>query len=62
LFGSYQINEGVKLTFGADNLFNREAPIVGGEAAQTSWNSGNTFPSYYDMLGRTYRMTVNVKF
>jgi len=62
LFGSYQINEGTKLTFGADNLFNREAPIVGGEAAQTSWNSGNTFPSYYDMLGRTYRMTVNVKF
>jgi len=62
LFGSYQISEGMKLTFGADNLFNRKAPVVGGEAASTSFNSGNTFPSHYDMLGRTYRMTFNVKF
>lgn len=62
LFGSYQINESAKLTFGADNLFNRDAPVVGGEAASTSFNSGNTFPAYYDMLGRTYRMTLNVKF
>lgn len=62
LYGSYQISESMKVNFGVDNLLDRDAPVVGGEAASTSWNSGNTFPSHYDMIGRTYRMTFNVKF
>jgi iron complex outermembrane recepter protein len=62
MYASYQISESMKLNFGVDNLTNKDAPVVGGEAASTSWNSGNTFPSHYDMLGRTYRMTFNVKF
>lgn len=62
MFASYQVNEQMKLSLGVDNLLDRQAPIVGGEAASTSWNSGNTFPAHYDMLGRTYRMTFNVKF
>lgn len=62
LFAGYQVNEGVKVSFGVDNLLDRDVPIVGGEAAQTSVNGGNTFPSHYDPLGRTYKFTVNVKF
>lgn len=62
MYASYQISESMKLNFGIDNLTNKDAPVVGGEAASTSWNGGNTFPSHYDMLGRTYRMTFNVKF
>jgi iron complex outermembrane recepter protein len=62
MYASYQISESMKLNFGVDNLTNKDAPVVGGEASSTSWNSGNTFPSHYDMLGRTYRMTFNVKF
>ncbi len=62
MYSSYQVNEAVKLNFGVDNLLDRNAPVVGNEASSTSWNSGNTFPSHYDMIGRTYRMTVNVKF
>ncbi|MFN6969522.1 MAG: TonB-dependent receptor domain-containing protein [Rheinheimera sp.] len=62
MYGSYQISESMKVNFGVDNLLDRDAPVVGGEASSTSWNSGNTFPSHYDMVGRTYRMTLNVKF
>jgi len=62
MYGSYQISESMKVNFGVDNLLDRDAPVVGGEAASTSWNSGNTFPSHYDMVGRNYRMTLNVKF
>lgn len=62
MYGSYQISESMKVNFGVDNLLDRDAPVVGNEAASTSWNSGNTFPSHYDMVGRTYRMTLNVKF
>lgn len=62
MYGSYQISEAMKVNFGVDNLLDREAPVVGNEAASTTFNSGNTFPSHYDMVGRTYRMTLNVKF
>lgn len=59
---SYVATENLTIRFGVDNLFDRSAPVVGGEASSTSWNSGNTFPSYYDMLGRTYRLGLSLKF
>lgn len=59
---SYVASENLTVRFGVDNLFDRAAPVVGGEASSTSWNSGNTFPSYYDMLGRTYRLGLSLKF
>lgn len=62
LFGSYAATEDVTLSLGVDNLFDKSAPVVGDAAASTAYNSGNTFPAYYDMLGRAYRMTVNIKF
>lgn len=39
---------------GIDNLTDEEPPVVGNEAADTSSNSGNTFPSNYELLGRAY--------
>ncbi|QJR81915.1 TonB-dependent receptor [Alteromonas pelagimontana] len=62
LFTSYHLNDFTRLSFGVDNLFDKEPPVVGGEAASTSYNSGNTFPAYYDVLGRTYRFSVNLQF
>jgi hypothetical protein len=44
-----------------DNVFAKHAPVVGNQAADTSSNSGNTFPSQYDTLGRVYRMGVDVR-
>ena len=62
LFANYHITDGISVSLGVDNLLDRDAPVVGGEAASTSVNSGNTFPGYYDMLGRTYRASVSLKF
>lgn len=55
LYISYSLwDERVRFSLGVDNLTEEAPPIVGGEAASTSWNSGNTFPSHYDILGRVY--------
>jgi len=62
LFAGYTLNEYTKLSFGVDNLLDKDAPVVGGEAASTAYNSGNTLPAHYDVLGRTYRLTANFRF
>lgn len=59
---SYAASSNITVRFGVDNLFDKDAPVVGGEASTTAWNSGNTFPAYYDMLGRTYRLGMSLKF
>lgn len=62
LFGSYAFNDHLKFTVGVDNLFDKEPPVVGGEAGSTAFNSGNTFPSSYDVLGRVYKFGVKAQF
>ena len=62
LTGSYQINDMVGLTVGVRNLFEQDLPIVGNEAGSTDANSGNTFPSTYDVFGRTYTIGLKATF
>ena len=54
--------ENLSLTFTAQNLGNRKPPSIGSTIGSTSYNSGNTFPSTYDALGRRYAVTARVKF
>lgn len=42
------------------NVADEDPPILGNETGSTSFNSGNTFPSLFDTMGRIY--TANVKF
>ncbi|MDH3810443.1 MAG: TonB-dependent receptor plug domain-containing protein [Gammaproteobacteria bacterium] len=42
------------------NVADEDPPILGNETGSTSFNSGNTFPSLFDSMGRTYN--VNLKF
>ena len=44
------------------NLFDKQPPIVGGEAGSTTFNSGNTFPSTYDALGRRFAASARIRF
>ncbi|MGI5309430.1 TonB-dependent receptor domain-containing protein [Rheinheimera sp. WS51] len=62
LYTNYQLTEIVNISFGVDNLLDKQAPVVGNDSASTAYNSGNTFPAYYDMLGRTYKASVSIKF
>lgn len=62
LYASYTVWEKATISVGIVNAFEEDPPIVGNEAADTSSNSGNTFPSHYDTLGRVFSMGLNVKF
>ncbi|WP_105213727.1 MULTISPECIES: TonB-dependent receptor domain-containing protein [unclassified Pseudoalteromonas] len=62
LYANYHITDNITASLGVDNLFEKEPPVVGGEAGGTSFNSGNTFPSSYDVLGRKFKLGVRFQF
>ena len=57
-----QLTDNVTLSLTVTNLLDKKPPLVGSTAGSTSYNSGNTFPSTYDALGRRYTMQINVRF
>jgi len=60
---SYSLwDERVRLSVGIDNITDEEPPVLGNEAGDTSSNSGNTFPSNYDTLGRMYTFGARLSF
>lgn len=58
----YHVNDNIDLTLSAFNIFDKKPPVLGGQAGTTTANSGNTFPSLYDVVGRRYSATVHFKF
>ncbi len=62
LTGRVNVLENITLVMTVSNLFDKTPPVVGSTAGSTSFNSGNTYPSTYDALGRRYNIQVNVKF
>lgn len=62
LSARFQATDNFTLTVVARNLFNKKPPIVGSDLGDTSYNSGNTYPSTYDALGRLYSVTARVTF
>jgi len=62
LTGAYTLNDNVRFTATVDNIFDEDPPIIGNSTGTTAFNSGNTFPSLYDVLGRVYTVGVTVNF
>ncbi len=56
------IGENLQFTFAVLNLLDKGAPVVGNTIGGTGPNSGNTFPSVYDALGRRFTAAVRLKF
>ncbi|WP_245755842.1 TonB-dependent receptor domain-containing protein [Qipengyuania nanhaisediminis] len=56
------VNDRMSLTFGVFNLLDKEPPSVSSYIGTTAQNSGNTYPSTYDVLGRRYSVTANISF
>ncbi len=62
LTGRAAITKSLDLTLTVSNLFDRNPPVVGNTIGATAYNSGNTYPSTYDALGRRFAFTVNFKY
>jgi outer membrane receptor protein involved in Fe transport len=62
LTAQFVTTEHLTLTFVVQNLLDKKPPIVGSDVGNTLYNSGNTYPSTYDALGRRFTMTAKVDF
>ena len=62
LSARYYASENFELTVGIYNLFDRDPPNVSSYVGSSSYNSGNTYPTTYDVLGRRYAVTGRVRF
>jgi outer membrane receptor protein involved in Fe transport len=62
LTARFSVTKTLELTIGVSNLFNEKPPLTGTNAGTTSFNSGNTYPSTYDTLGRTYAASARIRF
>ncbi|MBY0521647.1 MAG: TonB-dependent receptor [Sphingomonas sp.] len=58
----FLVTTNLTVTATVQNLFDRQPPLVGASAGSTTFNSGNTYPSTYDALGRRFAVTARVKF
>ena len=58
----WNVSKNVRLNFSLVNAFDKKPPIVGYTIAETGVNSGNTFPQFYDAIGRYATIGANIKF
>lgn len=58
----FEPNKNLTFTATVQNLFDKEPPIVGSTIGSTSFNSGNTYPSTYDSLGRRFALGAKLRF
>jgi outer membrane receptor protein involved in Fe transport len=56
------VDERFEFTLTANNVFDKQPPFVGGSIGVVQYNSGNTYPSTYDSLGRRFSFGGRVTF
>lgn len=62
LSGAWRVTDSITLSASVDNLLDKEPPQVGNTIGGTAANSGNTFPQYYDTIGRFYTVGAAITF
>ena len=58
----WNATKNLKLKLSVANMFDKKPPLVGSTIGTTQTNSGNTFPSYYDVVGRYWTVGASLKF
>ena len=58
----FGVSDNFDLTLTVMNVLDTNPPIVGSTIGSTSFNSGNTYPSTYDALGRRFAIGGRLKF
>ncbi len=54
--------DNLELSLTVNNLFNKQPPLVGNGVGGTTYNGGNTFPTIYDVIGRSFTIGARLKF
>lgn len=58
----WKVVENFQFTAAVINLFDNDPTVVGSNIGATAFNSGNTFPSTYDPLGRRVSISARITF
>ncbi len=56
------VGDNLTVTVTVANLLDKKAPLTGQDIGSVAFNSGNTFPSTFDALGRSYRIGARLRF
>ncbi|KOR44933.1 TonB-dependent receptor [Xanthomonas oryzae] len=59
---NYKLPFNAEVNLSVANLMNKKAPVVGNTIGNTTQNSGNTFPNFYDAIGRFYTLGMTFSF
>jgi iron complex outermembrane recepter protein len=59
LSAAWQPNDNLRIGLTINNLFDNSPPVVGNTIGATAFNSGNTFPQFYDTIGRFFIVGVD---
>lgn len=59
---AYELPWNARINFTVNNLADKKPPVVGSNIGSTGFNSGNTFPQFYDTLGRYYTLGITMRF
>ncbi|MEQ1639733.1 MAG: TonB-dependent receptor, partial [Novosphingobium sp.] len=62
LSARFNVNENFTLTVTVQNMLDKQPPIIGSSIGSTAFNSGNTYPSTYDALGRRFAASARIRF
>jgi outer membrane receptor protein involved in Fe transport len=58
----FNVTDNFDMTVTVLNLLDKDPPLLGSSVGTTTFNSGNTFPSTYDALGRRFAVGGRIKF
>jgi outer membrane receptor protein involved in Fe transport len=62
LTSRFHVSDEVTITMTVQNLLDNQPKVVGNSIGNTSFNSGNVYPSTYDALGRRYTVAAKLRF
>ncbi len=58
----WRLSSACEMTFIIHNLTDKSPPIVGSTIGDLAFNTANTYPATYDVMGRRYGLSLRVRF
>jgi iron complex outermembrane receptor protein len=58
----FSVTDNFEFTAGVQNLLDKKPPNVSSYVGSSSYNSGNTYPTTYDAIGRRFQVTGRLRF